>query len=155
MVKKLEKGLYLKPIAQGTTIDHLPPGSALKVLRIIGQGSGAVTVAIRVPSHKMGTKDLVFVEDKFLSREEIAKVALIARNATINFIKNNEVFKKIKTDLPEKAIGILECINPNCITNKEKDIQTIFTISRNPVTAKCFYCEKTMNEEEIAARIKG
>ncbi len=148
MVKKLEKGLYLKPIAQGTTIDHLPPGSALKVLRIIGQGSGAVTVAIRVPSHKMGTKDLVFVEDKFLSREEIAKVALIARNATINFIKNNEVFKKIK-------IGILECINPNCITNKEKDIQTIFTISRNPVTAKCFYCEKTMNEEEIAARIKG
>ncbi len=155
MVKKLEKGLYIKPIDRGTTIDHLSPNSALKVLRIVGMGEAAVTVAIRVPSHKMGVKDLVFVENKFLSDEEIAKVALVARNATVNLIKKGEVFRKVKLGLPERAVGILECINPKCITNKEKDIQTVFEISKDPVEAKCLYCEKTMNEEEIAARIKG
>jgi len=155
MVKKLEKGLYLKPIASGTAIDHLPPGSALKVLKIVGMGEDAVTVAIRVPSHKMGVKDLVFVENKFLSGEEISKVALVAKDATVNLIKDNEVYEKVKLSLPDKAEGILECINPKCITNTEKDIQTVFGISRGPIEAKCHYCEKTMNEEEIATRIKG
>lgn len=153
MVKKLEKGLYLKPIDRGTTIDHLPVGTALKILMVLGEGDFAITVAIRVPSHKMGLKDLVFIENKFLSKEELDKVALIARKATVNIIKSGEVKEKIKLEMPKEVIGILECINPNCITNKES-IPTKFTITQNPETARCYYCEKKMNHEEIAARIK-
>jgi len=153
MVKKLEKGLYLKPIEKGTTIDHLPAGTALKVLKVLGEGSGAVTVAIRVPSHKMGVKDLVFIENRFLSKEELDKVALVSRNATVNLIEKGEVKQKVKLSMPKEVRGILECINPKCITNIE-GIPGRFTISENPITAKCYYCEKKMNHEQIASRIK-
>ncbi|MEM0360796.1 MAG: aspartate carbamoyltransferase regulatory subunit [Candidatus Diapherotrites archaeon] len=153
MVKKMEQGLYLKPIDKGTTIDHLPVGTALKVLKIVGEGKGAVTVAIRVPSHKMGLKDLVFIEDRFLSKEECDKIALVARNATINHIIGGEVKQKLRLSLPREVTGILECINPKCITNVE-GLPGRFFISDNPETAKCFYCERKMNHEEIASRIK-
>lgn len=153
MVKKMEKGLYLKPIDKGTTIDHLPAGTALKVLKIVGEGSDAVTVAIRVPSHKMGIKDLVFIENRFLSQGECDKIALVARNATINHIIGGEVKQKLKLAMPNEVTGILECINPKCITNIE-GIPGKFAISDNPETAKCFYCEKKMSHEEIASRIK-
>ncbi len=153
MVKKLEKGLYLKPIEKGTTIDHLPAGTALKVLKVLGEGSGAVTVAIRVPSHKMGVKDLVFIENRFLSKEELDKVALVSRNATVNLIEKGEVKQKVKLSMPKEVRGILECINPKCITNIE-GIPSRFSITERPITAKCYYCEKKMNHEQIASRIK-
>lgn len=154
MVKKTKKGLYIKPIGRGTTIDHLPVGTALKVLRIVGEGEAAVTVAMRVPSGKMGTKDLVFVENRFLGKEELDKIALIARNATVNLIENGEVKEKTKLEIPEKVTDMLECINPNCITNKE-NIPTKFYISKENKTAKCHYCEKKMNQKQIASRIKA
>jgi len=153
MVKKLEKGLYIKPIGKGTTIDHLPAGTALKVLRAIGEGDDAVTVAIRVSSHKMGVKDLVFIENKFLGKEDLEKVALVSKGATVNLIENNDVKKKVTLELPEQVTGILDCINPKCISNAE-DIPGRFLITDNPITAKCHYCEKKMSQEEIASRIK-
>ncbi len=153
MVKKLEKGLYLKPIEKGTTIDHLPAGTALKILKAIGEGNGAVTVAIRVPSHKMGVKDLVFIENKFLEKEDLEKIALVSKDATVNHIKNNEVIKKARLKLPKEVRGIIECINPKCISNIE-GIPTRFTISENPMEAKCHYCEKKMNHSQVFSRIK-
>ena len=153
MVKKLEKGLYLKPIDKGTTVDHLPAGTALKVLKAVGEGSDAVTVAIRVSSHKMGVKDLVFIENRFLEKEELEKIALVSRNATVNLIEGGLVKDKVKMDLPREVIGILECINPKCISNIE-GIPGKFFISDNPETATCFYCEKKMNHEQILSRIK-
>lgn len=152
MVKKTEKGLYIKPIKSGTTIDHLPAGTALKVLKIIGQAENAVTVAIRVPSRKLGLKDLVFVENKRLSKEQLAKIALIAPNATVNIIENNEVKRKIHLQTPKEVSGMLECINPNCITNKE-NVSSRFYINEQGI-AKCHYCERIMTREEYALRIR-
>jgi len=153
MVKKLEKGLYLKPVEKGTAIDHLPGGTALKILKVVGEGDGAVTLAIRVPSHKMGIKDLVFIENRFLNEEELSKVALVSKDATVNLIEANEVKKKVTLSIPKEVTGILECINPKCISNIE-GIPGKFAITDNPLTAKCYYCEKKMNKEEISSRIK-
>jgi len=50
--------------------------------------------------------------------------------------------------LPDRAEGIIKCINPNCITNVEK-IATKFAIEKEPFKATCFYCENRMNEKEI------
>jgi len=152
MVKKTEKGLYIKPIRSGTTIDHLPAGTALKVLKIVGKAENAITVAIRVPSRKLGVKDLVFVENKLLSEEQLAKIALIAPNATVNIIENNEVKQKIHLQTPKEVRGLLECINPNCITNKE-NLPSKFYISEQG-TAKCHYCERIMTREEYSVRIR-
>lgn len=149
-----KKDFYIKPIPKGTTIDHLPVGTALRVLQLISVGENPVTVAIGVESKKLGRKDLVFIEGLYLTKKELDKIALIAPNATINFIKNGKVERKFTPELHDKAFGMISCINPKCITNAEPDIETKFFILRNPLRVKCFYCETIMNEREFRERVK-
>jgi aspartate carbamoyltransferase regulatory subunit len=150
-----EDDIRLTPISNGTVIDHLPPNTALRILEILDltKHNKATTAAINTESSRMGRKDLIFIEGKELSDEEVNKIALIAHGATLNTIKNREVSKKMKIPLPDKAVGILQCLNPNCITNKEK-IDTKFSISQEGRRATCFYCERTMNEEEIKKAVR-
>jgi len=152
MVKKTRDGLYIKPIERGTTIDHLPVGTALHVLKIVGSSDDAITLAIGVPSRKLGKKDLVFVENKLLSNEQIAKIALIAPGATLNIIEKNEVVLKTRLEMPKKVVGLMSCINPKCITNIE-NVEPIFYIDDSG-TARCYYCEKTMKREEYINRLR-
>ncbi len=149
-----DNDIRLMPISNGTVLDHLPPFTALKVLKILGFSyDNATTIAINTESSKLGKKDLIFIDSMVLEKEDIEKIALIARGATINIIKNSEVERKEKIVLPEKAEGIISCFNPNCITNFEH-IPTRFYIRENPLQAKCHYCEKTMSEEDILKNIK-
>ena len=146
--------IRLTPISNGTVLDHLPPKTALKILEILNLDfDSAVTVAINTESKKMKKKDLIFIEKKFLNEEETEKIGLIAKGATLNIIEDSVVKKKEKIAVPKKAIGILSCLNPNCITNFEQ-FPTKFSIKENPLQAKCFYCEKTMDEKEILQKIK-
>jgi len=153
MVKKTEKGLYIKPIKRGTTIDHLPAGSAFSVLRLISDANCTVTVAIKVPSRKLGLKDLIFVENKTLSEAELENIGLIAPNATVNIIEDNCVKKKIHLKTPKYVSDIIKCINPNCITNIEA-VPTKFYIDVKTGNAKCHYCERVMTREEYASTIR-
>ncbi|MEM4598396.1 MAG: aspartate carbamoyltransferase regulatory subunit [Candidatus Diapherotrites archaeon] len=152
MVRKTRDGLYIKPIEKGTTIDHLPVGTALHVLNIIGKTDSAITVAIGVPSRKLGRKDLVFVENKTLSKEQIAQIALIAPGATLNIIEKNEVILKSRLEMPKKVVGLVNCINPKCITNMEA-VETIFYIEKEG-TARCHYCEKIMSRDDYITRLR-
>lgn len=147
--------IRLTPISNGTVLDHLRVGSALKILEILKLNTEyAITLAINTESAKLGRKDLLFIEDKELTSDEINKIALIASGATLNIIKDSNVASKQKIALPKQANDIIKCINPNCITNAES-ISTKFTISSNPVLkARCFYCEREMNESEIFNSIK-
>ncbi|MBI2530550.1 MAG: aspartate carbamoyltransferase regulatory subunit [Candidatus Diapherotrites archaeon] len=146
--------IRLTPISNGTVLDHLKVGSALKILELLKLGhQHAITLAINTESGKLGRKDLVFIEGKELSGEEINKIALIARGATLNIIKNSNVANKNKIELPKSVNGTIKCINPNCITNAES-IATKFSISDAPLRAKCRYCEREMDESEIFNSVK-
>ena len=81
--------LKVKPIENGTVIDHIPANKALQVLKILGlpQEGTNVTLAMNVPS-KLGYKDIVKFENRELGPTEIDKIALIAPDATINIIRN-------------------------------------------------------------------
>lgn len=148
------KGIRLTPISSGTVLDHLPVGTALKILEILNLGyEGAVTIAINTESKKLVRKDLIFIDKKVLNSMEIEKIGLIARGATLNIIEDSAVMKKEKIALPKQATGILACINPNCITNFE-GFPTKFSIQEKPLQAKCFYCEKTMGKKEIFEKIR-
>ncbi|MFQ6128904.1 MAG: aspartate carbamoyltransferase regulatory subunit [Thermoplasmata archaeon] len=143
------KEVKVTPIKNGTVIDHIPAGMALKVLKILGitdESSGStVSVAMRVTSKKRGLKDIVKVEDRELLEKEVDKIALVAPNATINIIRNYDVNQKHKVRLPEVAKGIVRCQNPNCITNLKEPVETEFiVISKNPVRLRCVYCEREL-----------
>ncbi len=144
----------LVSLESGTAIDHIKKGHGLTIMDALDLDSDTTySIAVNVPSKSMGRKDLVMIEHKELSEQEYSKIGFISSNATINIIKENQVIKKIKADLPDSAEGFIKCYNPNCITNFE-DIPTKFKISQQPLKAKCFYCEKTMNENEITRFLK-
>ncbi|AEC52281.1 aspartate carbamoyltransferase regulatory subunit [Pyrococcus sp. NA2] len=149
--------LKVSAIKEGTVIDHIPAGKGLKVIEILKleklSNGGAVLLAMNVPSKKLGRKDIVKVEGRFLSEEEVNKIALVAPTATVNIIKEYRVVEKFKVEVPEVIEGILRCGNPNCITNHEYVTTKFYVISRNPLKVRCHYCERTMEEEEILANL--
>ena len=148
------KELKIQPIKNGTVIDHITAGNAIKVLHIMGIPrikSSTVSVAMNVKS-KMGKKDIVKVEDRELDPYEVDKIALIAPKATINIIRNYEVKEKHRVILPNEIIGIVKCSNPTCISNYNEPMKSRFkVVSTDPMRIKCYYCER--EPEDLADRI--
>ena len=83
--------MLIRRIKDGTVIDHVRAGEALRVLKILGitgKEGEIVSVAMNVPSSKLGKKDVVKVANRVLKTEETDKLALVAPLATANIIKN-------------------------------------------------------------------
>jgi aspartate carbamoyltransferase regulatory subunit len=148
------KELKIQPIKNGTVIDHITAGNAVKVLHILGipkSFSSTVSVAMNVRS-KYGKKDIVKVENRELDPHEVDKIALIAPKATINIIRDYEVAEKHKVKLPEEVIGIVCCSNPTCVSNSKEPVKSRFIVlKKDPIQIKCYYCER--EPEDIAERI--
>ena len=149
------RDLKVTPIKNGTVIDHIPNGMALNVLKVLGITGGVtstVSVLMHVPSKRRGAKDIVKVEDRELNPRELSKIALIAPEATINIIRNYNVAEKHTVTLPERAVGILQCANPSCITNTREPVESVFlVVSREPLQLRCQYCDREL--EDVAAHI--
>jgi aspartate carbamoyltransferase regulatory subunit len=140
------KTLMVSAIQHGTVIDHIPPGKATDIVRLlkIPRNGHRVTVGMNLDSRAMGKKDLVKIEGLFLSPEEASQVALVAPDATVNIIKNFSLAKKFTVTLPETVERMLFCPNPTCITNHER-MATAFTVRKfkKEILLTCRYCEKT------------
>ena len=136
------KKLKITPIKDGTVIDHITPGLAVKVLHILGipkSTSAVVSVAINVKS-RLGKKDIVKVEHRELDPKEVDKISLIAPKATINIIRDYEVVEKHKVKLPDEVVGIVQCSNPTCISNSREPVQSRFlVIQKDPPRIQCYY----------------
>jgi aspartate carbamoyltransferase regulatory subunit len=138
----------IAPITNGTVLDHLPVGSAMKIIELLKDSKAIMSVAINVDSTKNGKKDLIYIHDYELRKNEIEKIGLVASGGTINTIKNNAIVSKSTISIPTSVHGALTCLNEKCITNNEPII-TKFTIRENPMRAKCFYCEKEFDKNSI------
>jgi aspartate carbamoyltransferase regulatory subunit len=147
-----ERELKVRPIRDGTVIDHILAGQALnvlKILRIVGKSDAVVSVVMNVPSKKMEKKDIVKIESRELISKEVDRIALIAPNATINIVRDYEVAEKHKVILPKEIDGIIRCANRNCISNTEEPIVSKFLVQGDDHPRfRCFYCERVI--ENIA-----
>ena len=148
------KELKIQTIKNGTVIDHITAGNAVKVLHILGipkASSSTVSVAMNVKS-KLGKKDIVKVENRELDPKEVDKIALIAPKATINIIRDFEVVEKHKVMLPKEIVGIVLCSNPTCVSNFNEPVESRFiVIKEDPPRIKCYFCER--EPEDISERI--
>lgn len=136
-------------IDKGIVIDHIPNKQALNVIKVLEldkEYDSLITIGMNLESQKMGRKDVVKIEDKELSQEELNKIALVAPNASINIIDNSTLVDKYKAVLPKKIKGLVKCPNPNCITRNE-NIKTIFYPLNNKL--RCHYCERSFEREDI------
>ena len=146
--------LRIVKIHDGTVIDHIRAGKALEVLKILGitgETGNVVSLAMNISSGKIEKKDIVKVEHRFLKDEEVARIALVAPEATINLIENGKLINKYCVELPETLTDIMRCPNPRCVSNKEREpiLSKYQVISRKPIQLKCLYCWTIVEEQHI------
>jgi len=147
----MKKLLKISAIREGTVIDHIPSNNTFKVAEILGlkEHDNVVSVAMNLPSKRLKKKGIIKVGGKFLSKQEVNKIAVIAPAATLNIIKNYEVKEKIKLVVPDVINKIIKCSNPKCITNEENVPTKFFLVSRDPLKVRCNHCERLMLSEDI------
>ncbi|WP_135534426.1 MULTISPECIES: aspartate carbamoyltransferase regulatory subunit [Halostella] len=140
--------LRVSKIRDGTVIDHVPGGQALNVLVILdidGTGGEQVSIGMNVPSDRLGRKDIVKVEGRELSQDEVDVLSLIAPDATINIVRDYEVIDKHRLERPDHVRGVLSCPNRNCITTDEEPVDSKFEVL--PDGVRCEYCETIIREK--------
>jgi aspartate carbamoyltransferase regulatory subunit len=141
---KDRKQLVVSAIKDGTVIDHIPAKALFKVIDILGLNhiDNQITFGTNLDSKKLGKKGIIKVSGVFFKQEDLDRIALVAPDVKVNLIRDYEVVEKKVVEIPEKIEGLVKCVNPMCITNKE-EVRTKFDlVSRNPVGLKCHYCEK-------------
>ncbi|MFC3959938.1 aspartate carbamoyltransferase regulatory subunit [Halovivax cerinus] len=139
--------LRVSKIKNGTVIDHVHAGQALNVLAILGidgsDGEG-VSIGMNVPSDRLATKDIVKVEGRELSQEEVDVLSLIAPEATINIVREYDVVEKHRVERPDSVEGILSCPNAGCITAADEPVTSRFDVLDDGV--RCVYCERIVRD---------
>ena len=148
----MEKKLKVAARCNGTVIDHIPSDKLFKVVSIlhIETSLNQITLANNLESAKIGSKGLVKISDRILEVDETNKIALIAPNAKINIIRDYQVVEKRPLILPEEIREIVQCANPNCITNHQP-VTTRFHVLNNDgdIMLKCHYCEREIKRDEV------
>lgn len=144
-------------IRNGTVIDHIIAGQALKIVRLLklAQHHKLVTLGLNLPSKTMGYKDIIKVEDWELPSEKANQVvAVLSPKSKISIIQNYEVVKKFQVSLPSLITNIFACPNPKCISNHES-APTTFTITprHQMILLQCKYCRKTFSLNDIVSSI--
>ena len=109
MVIEMTKELKVPAIKEGTVIDHIPSRVTFKVMRILAlkEFKHVVSVVINLRSKTLGKKGIIKIGGRFLTKEEVDKIAILAPNATVNIIKDYEVKEKIKVQPPSDLLNIL------------------------------------------------
>ncbi len=153
-----DRELRVRKIRNGTVIDHIPKGRSLIVLRILGitgEEDYIIALVMNVESKKLGKKDIVKIENRELTEDEVNLIALVAPTATINIIRDYKVVKKYNVRLPERISGILRCANPTCITNSGEPVKPVFdVISCEPLKLRCTYCWTYITYNDITRQFE-
>ncbi len=151
----MEKKLKVAALRNGTVIDHIPADKLYKVVSILRleTSENQITIGNNLESAKVGKKGIIKISDRAFAVDETNKIALIAPNAKINIIRDYQVVEKRVLTLPEEIREIVQCTNPNCITNNQP-VTTRFLVltHNNEIMLKCHYCEREVKRDEV--RIK-
>ena len=153
-MKKIER--KVPAIKDGSVIDHIPSRETFRIMRILDPQEfiHPITVTLNLVSKKIGKKGVIKIDNRFLTKDEVNKIAVLAPSATVSIIKNYKIEEKIEVKIPQKLVGIIDCPNPGCVTNKEK-ISTNFKVMReDPLEVKCLYCERVFGKDEFEIKRK-
>jgi aspartate carbamoyltransferase regulatory subunit len=152
----MNKTLLVSAIENGTVIDHINAGLALRIINLLKlqDKQCSVTIGLNLPSRQLKLKDLIKIESYILSHEEANDIAIFAPEATINVIKNFEVMDKITITMPKQIQRVFVCSNAACITQTEQ-VDTFFYIEAQSkqINLICKYCEKKFDRNQMIVRM--
>ena len=163
LAKRKKEEKYFRPIRNGVVLDHLPVGTGDKIKKClifakVLKENSVIHLIENVPSRKMKIKDVLILENAFLTEDLYGLIRVIAPQVTFNVLKDGR-FKKIKVKLPEKILSfnsLLSCPNKLCITNLDPEAKPKFQIIKaenEKFILKCEYCEREFEREEIIKTI--
>jgi len=148
--------LSVSAIKNGTVIDHIAPGQAFRIIHLLSLQSSKhkITIGLHLPSKRIGSKDLIKIENRVLTEIEANEIVVFSPSATINVIENFNVAKKINTYLPSTMKKVFICPNPVCITQHEP-IDSYFSILEQGKQIKliCHYCDKEFDRDQVKVSI--
>ncbi|WJV53481.1 aspartate carbamoyltransferase regulatory subunit [Pectobacteriaceae bacterium CE90] len=145
--------LQVEAIKRGTVIDHIPAQVGFKLLTLfkLTATDQRITIGLNLPSNELGRKDLIKIENIFLTEEQADQLAIYAPQATVNQIDNYDVVRKLHPQLPDHIDGVLTCPNSNCISRSEP-VSSSFSVKQHSdgdVQLKCKYCEKEFERQAV------
>ena len=138
-------------IEEGVVIDHLPQGKVWRVAEILGvnqERQGRVSLGDGYQSKKLEGKGVLKIEKKDLCEYDLNLIALVAKEATINFIEGGKRIKKIKAQIPSELEGVILCTNDNCISNDPHE-KISSKIEYNGKVFSCHYCRTSFQEKDL------
>ncbi|HZK69693.1 MAG TPA: aspartate carbamoyltransferase regulatory subunit, partial [Paludibacter sp.] len=148
----MEKELKVAALRNGTVIDHIPADKLYKVVSILHLDTceHQITIGNNLDSAKVGKKGIIKISDRAFEEDETNKIALIAPNAKINIIRDYLVVEKRPLTLPAEIKEIVQCANPNCITNNQP-VTTRFHVQLHDgeIMLKCHYCEREVQRDKV------
>jgi aspartate carbamoyltransferase regulatory subunit len=151
MENKEYKQMKLGRIKDGTVIDHIPPELCFRLINVLGleKYGSVLSAATNLTSAKLDKKGMIKISGKFLTEDEVKRVAVVAPNVTMCTVNDYKVLNKAQLTLPKEIKTIVLCNNPNCMTNVEEVSTNFNVINNSPLKIRCNYCERTIEKEDI------
>lgn len=148
------KELAVAALRDGTVIDHIPSEALFKVVNLLGikDLDTSVTIGFNLDSKRMGKKGIIKVAGLFFPEETLNRIAVIAPHAVINIIRDYSVVDKHPVTLADDLIDIVQCNNPNCITNNEPMRTHFRVVDHDNITLRCHYCERLVHHGDVTLK---
>ncbi len=142
--------LEVSAIEKGTVLDHLPSDKVMKIVSMLDFHTNCcVTIGLNLTSKKQQKKGIIKIAGRDLEEAELNKIAILAPAVTVNTIEGFLVTKKKKIALRGIEPNTIKCTNQNCITNHQNVITKFNVIGKQPLKIRCYYCERSLEEQEI------
>ena len=132
-------------IQNGIIIDHVPAGTALKVLEYlkIDPAKTKLALIMNTDSHMFGTKDIIKIESEEEAETiDLDVLGLVARTATVGIVRGGKIVEKKQPTLPEHVVNIIKCVNPRCVTTTEPAVQMFHLVHSDRQEYRCDYCDE-------------
>ena len=151
--RKLDKKPLVKEISgDGVVIDHLPPDTIPTLLSMLqlntpyAVGSYCETGKEYLAQYGY-RKGILKISDRDLTPDELNKVALVAPNATITWIKGGKkdmARPKSKVEIPDIVEGVGMCEDSKCVSRPEKNegvLPRFRKVDGLDGLVECYYCD--------------
>lgn len=130
-------------VRNGIIIDHVPAGTALKVLEYLRIDPARTKLALimNADSPTLGSKDIIKIEDSV--DVDLDVLGLVASTATVGIVRDGTIIEKRRPHLPEHIVDVIECRNPRCVTGTERGIRQRFhLVNATEQEYRCDYCDE-------------
>ena len=135
--------MNIDAIQNGIVIDHITAGRGMRIYELLGLDALDVSVALikNAVSHRSGgKKDIIKIDSEMTVNFDV--LGYVDPGVTVNIIRNGELVRKMRIDMPERLTNVVRCKNPRCITSTERAIDHVFRLTdRKNKVYRCVYCE--------------